>query len=176
MNQLLQDVESVLAAADYRVFVPRSETPAAYFEDESVLGVVYVLQTVAELQQSWEQLQDMFLRENGSLFSDAPTKAWNCYSVFLTRDSADGVDRSKLNAIEEDFRGTRKIVGVGVTTPEDAEAVLAPLLPLRHLHLSSTDNLLQDLRKRLGPEGSPIHGLLLDLDLGTVASQLMESS
>lgn len=174
MNQLLQDAESVLSAVGYRVVVPRSQDAVAYFEDESVLGVLFVLPTARELLETWEQLQDSFLRENGSLFSDAPTKAWNCYAVFLVKEDATGIDRSQLSAIEEDFRGTRKIVGTGVATQEDAESVLAPLLPLRHLRLSATDNLMETLRQRLGTEGSPIQGLLLDLDIATVATQMME--
>lgn len=176
MNQLLQDAESALSAAGYRVSLPRRSDTLVHFEDDSVLGVVFVVPTPTELLETWERLQDSFLRENGSLFSEAPGKAWNCYSVFLTGGTAEGIDRSQLNAVEEDFRGTRKIVGTGVATPEDVESVLAPLLPLRHLHLSSSANLLQLLRERLGPDESPLHGLLVDVEISTIASQLMETS
>lgn len=176
MSQLLRDAEAVLKDAGYRVGPANAGPDCVHFEDDSVLGALFVFESVDDLLESWERTQDSFLRENGAALSNAPTKAWNCYTVFLSELDAKNVDRSRLNAIEEDFRGSRKVVGAGVSTRDDVEAVLAPLLPLRHLLVTTRLDPVELLRERLGDENSPLQGLLSEVEIDVIVSWLLENS
>lgn len=175
MQQLLLDIQSVLASADYRVAFPSQDSASMYFEDESLLGAVFVMDSVDALLDGWEHTQDTFLRRHGSAFSSDPFKAWNCYTVFLTSESRGSVDRSRLIAIEEDFRGSRKLVGTGVASKPDIERALAPLLSLRHLRMSAKGSLHASVSERLGSPDGPLQDILRDVDIEVIASLLLES-
>lgn len=175
LSNTLEEVRAVLDAAGYRTLMPQPTVPSLYFEDLSVLGVVYVVDTVQQLLSGWEHLQDSFLRDNASRLVVDPFKAWNCYSVFLTDEQPAKNDASALFSIEEDFRGTRKIVRAGVSTRHDIERALAPLLPLRRLLTLAPDDIKARLASRLGVPGAPLQGLLLDTKVEQVAASLLEA-
>ena len=79
-----------------------------------------------------------------------------------------------LFSIEEDSRGTRKIVRAGVATRLDVEHALAPLLPLRRLLTLAPDDVKSRLASRLGGPGGPLHALLSDVAVEKIASSLLE--
>ncbi len=174
-NTILMEARAVLDAAGFRTLMPQPTSPCLYFEDLSVLGMVCTVETVPQLLSDWEKLQDAFLRDNAPRLVLDPLKAWNCYSVFLTADPAAKNDVSALFSIEEDFRGTRKIVRAGVAMRHDVEIALSPLLPLRRLLTLAPDDVKSRLASRLGAPGAPLQALLSDVAVDKVASSLLEA-
>ncbi|MCO6512809.1 MAG: hypothetical protein J5I65_18645, partial [Aridibacter famidurans] len=100
----------------YQTSMPVSDPRSVLFEDDVLLGALFVLESPAVILNQWERCQDSFLRENSPRLSIDPYKAWNSYTVLLTEAPTDRNTMEALFAIEEDFRGTRKIVRAGVTT------------------------------------------------------------
>jgi hypothetical protein len=134
MSKLLLGVRGVLSEAGYQTV---SVGSSLLFEDASILGVFYEVDTVEEMLSNWESLQDRFLKECAPRLIVDPLKAWNCYTVLLTGEAADRKQASTLHQIEEDFRGTRKIIRDGVATRAEIETALAPLIPFdEYCHLS----------------------------------------
>lgn len=164
MASTLLDARSLLEGAGYVTVLPSSISTVLHFEDTSVLGALHVLASVEQITRQWEELQDSFLRENATRLAFDPLKAWNCYTVLLTPEVPAKSDASRLFAIEENFRGTRKLVRSGVTTRPDVEAALAPLLPLRRLLSLRHDDAKARLASRLGGDKSPLRALLSDTD------------
>lgn len=173
MSSLVHECRAALTSAGYRTFVPMPHADSLYFEDDSVLGVLYELRSVDDVLNQWETLQDAFLRDNAIKLGTAPTKAWNSYAVFLTSDSHTQDVASKLFAIEEDFRGARKIARAGVKSRQDVDLALAPLLPLRRLLSLTSEDLRGRLITRIGAADPSLHALLTDMDPKLIAASLL---
>ncbi len=120
-----------------------------YFEDDSLMGVVFVYQTVTELLEAWSNDQRDFLKNNATRLRDAPEKTWNLYCVFLTPSDAIESDEYSVSQIEEDFRATRKVAKTGVATAEDALVALLPLLPLQNEVSLGVPDIQKELKDRL---------------------------
>src|SRR5690606_9962921 len=78
----------------------------------------------------------------------AGAKAWNVYSVFLTPDK-DMQQGHQIERIEENFSLTRKLARASITTPDDVERALLPLLSIRSKPLLGASNFETRLRTRL---------------------------
>lgn len=175
MSTVLSEARAVLDAAGFRTLAQSPVATYFYFEDANILGVLHVLDSVDQILSDWESLQDRFLQENAPRLVIDPFKAWNCYSAFITSGPPGKDDASKLFAIEENFRGTRKLVRAGVTNRTEVEAALAPLLPLRRLLTLEPENIRVRLAERLGDSSSPLQGLLSDTDIEKIAAALLEA-
>src|SRR5262245_2292274 len=116
VTNLLSTVRSVLEHVGYRTIGIAPASTSLQFEDESVLGILHVSDSLQNLIDGWKDIQDTFLRDSSSRLLSDPLKAWNCYTVLLTSQPAKREDASALFQIEEDFRGTRKIVRAGIST------------------------------------------------------------
>jgi len=173
MTNLLTTVRSVLEQAGYRTIGIAPASTSLQFEDDSVLGIIYASASLQNLVEEWKENQDTFLRESSSRLLTDPLKAWNCYTVLLSSQPAKREDASILFQIEEDFRGSRKIVRAGVTTRDDVESALAPLLPLRRVLPLQAEDVKRQLATRLGEPGSPILGLLSKVEANTLAASLI---
>lgn len=174
MSNLLLDARALLEEMGYKTFAARPDAETILFEDAVLLGVVVVLDSPRRVLEQWEQLQDRFLRENARRLSIDPLKAWNSYTVLLTEAPADKATTAALFAIEEDFRGTRKIVRAGVSTRATIEAALSPILPLRRLLSITPDDIKDRLSARLADIGQPLQSLLTGAPASTIASALLE--
>lgn len=148
MIDLTGIARTVLSSAGYTVWTARVDTATLLFEDEALSGQVVAFDSISNLLQSWEATQDRFLRRFSRELRASKDKAWNVYSVFLTVDSI-GPGIEAPTSIEEDFRGTRKIVGVGLRGNEDVTRTLLPLLPVQNLIGDLTVNPIEELRTRL---------------------------
>lgn len=175
MSTTAQDARSILEGANYRTLFPKPDAKSFYFEDSTVLGVLYVVESVAALIDDWEQLQDTFLRSNAHRLAVSPHKAWNCYTVLLTTQAPGKVESGQLFNIEENFRATRKIARGGLKSRSDIEVAIAPLLPLRRLLSLHSDDVKSTLMTRLGGSGNPISGVLKDLDPKQIANSVIAS-
>jgi hypothetical protein len=109
------------------------ENDLIVFEDETLIGFINVLEKADDILKTWEKSQDIFLTRNAVRLRSFPAKAWNVYSVFLSTDNLAAKQQTELTQIEEDFRGSRKIAQVGITSLDELFSALAPLLPIKNL-------------------------------------------
>jgi len=103
------------------------------FEDEALFGFISIAVKAEDILEAWEQSQDFFLARNATRLRAAPAKAWNAYCAFITDAVCAPQLKSQLLKIEEDFRGTRKIVQTEITSTDELYAALFPLLPIKNL-------------------------------------------
>ncbi len=149
MPRLLDDIRAVLDGAGFETSLPRPDSLTLHFEDVSVIGHVHVLDSGEEIAATWQAIQDEFLRQNSSRFMKDITKAWNIYTIVVTSSLPTPDVAAALFAIEEDFRGTRKIARAGIVTREDVVVALAPVLPLQNVLAVGLVDAKQRLVERL---------------------------
>ncbi|SRR6266567_3298507 len=128
-----QEVILLLREAGYRVRENFDGMSSLYFEDSTIMGFASVEASYDEILANWKHRQDEFLRANAKRLRNAPLKAWNAYSIFLTSDSRSEEEKRNLYVIEEDFQGTRKIARSDILTRDDIERALYPILPVRNI-------------------------------------------
>ena len=118
------------------------------FENSSVMGFVHIFETAEELLEGWAASQQTALARHAPAIRSAGAKAWNVYSVFLTSDPTQLLDRA-IQRIEEDFSLTRKIARAAIQTPDDVERALLPLISIKAKPLLGASNFETRLRSRL---------------------------
>lgn len=129
---ILYEAKNLLDAAGYHT-CHISEKEWLIFEDEALFGFICLAQKVSDVLEVWEKAQDSFLMRNSVRLREFPLKAWNAYSVFLTEAECPTNLKADLLRIEEDFRGTRKIVQTEISSIDELYAALFPLLPIKNL-------------------------------------------
>jgi hypothetical protein len=122
--------------------------PVTCFENAALMGFIHVFDTADVLLDTWRANQQAALARHAASLRGAGAKAWNVYSVFLTPDQDDRRGR-EIERIEEDFSLTRKIAKASITTPNDVEKALLPLLSIRSKPLLGASNFETRLRTRL---------------------------
>jgi hypothetical protein len=125
-----------------------SAGPVTCFENAALMGFIHVFDTADALLGKWRANQQGALARHAASLRGAGAKAWNVYSVFLTPDQDDRRGR-EIERIEEDFSLTRKIAKASITTPDDVEKALLPLLSIRSKPLLGASNFETRLRTRL---------------------------
>ncbi|AZC58096.1 hypothetical protein [Pseudomonas chlororaphis] len=118
------------------------------FENAALMGFVHVFDTADTLLCTWRASQEVALARHAASLRAAGAKAWNVYSVFLTLDQ-DARRAREIERIEEDFSLTRKIARASISTTDDVEKALLPLLSLRSKPLLGVSNFETRLRTRL---------------------------
>jgi hypothetical protein len=122
--------------------------PVTCFESAAIMGFIHVFESAEALMAGWQASQKTALARHATSLRGAGSKAWNVYSVFLTAERAPSLVRA-IERIEEDFTLTRKIARTSVTTAEDVERSLLPLLAIRSQPLLGASNFEDRLRARL---------------------------
>jgi hypothetical protein len=173
MSSLIDDARSLLEGSGFATFVAAPDAPSLTFEDISVLGQVHALDSADAILANWQLLQDTFLRENAERLSRDASKAWNVYTVLLTRDSPVDEAAAQLFAIEDDFRGTRKIARCGVLSRQDVTAALAPILPLQNVLSVGVVDAKVRLAERLRTISPPLESLVGDASVESVVAMLV---
>lgn len=139
--------EILLRGAGYDTWM--ATTPAVIcFENAAILGFVHVFPSADDLLAHWHEAQHNALSRHGPALRAAGAKAWNVYSVFLTKDQP-STQQFAIERIEEDFTLTRKIARAGVRTQDDLERTLLPLTGIRAQPLPSDADFEDRLRARL---------------------------
>lgn len=118
------------------------------FESAALIGFVHIFETADTLMARWQGTQKATLARHAAMLRGAGAKAWNVYCIFLTAERAPMLTRS-IERIEEDFTLTRKIARAAVTTPEDVEKALLPLMGIRAQPVLGVTNFEDRLRNRL---------------------------
>jgi hypothetical protein len=146
---LPHEVQNILEESGY-ITLPITTPPGSIiFEDASLIGIVFSIESLQELLSHWREMQDQFLATFARQMAGEPNKSWNAYSVFLTTHEPRAEQRSSIVEIEENLRGTRKIVGTGLVSVKDLVACLLPLLSIRHSIRLSTEDYVSRLKDRI---------------------------
>ena len=141
--------EIVLRNAQYETWSWSGPTgPVVCFESAAVMGFIHVFESGDALMAGWQASQTTTLARHAASLRGAGAKAWNVYSLFFTAERAPSLVRA-IERIEEDFTLTRKIARAAVTTAEDVERALLPLLGIRAQPLLGATNFEDRLRARL---------------------------
>jgi len=172
---LLDLARQVLRSAGYLVASTEDRHRSFQFEDEAVLGSLHTFDDITALLETWEAEQDSFLKRSAKALRAEPTKAWNVYTVLLCSQACPDELRSKLDEIEENFRGTRKIARAKLQTLEDVRSALLPLLPLQSVAVLKLEDPIKRLRGRLGShERRVVDGLVGEVAPDVLAAWLVE--
>lgn len=152
MTDLKSPVQALLQEAGYQTWLAPAEGFAAIaFEDDAVMGFVFIFDDVQTLLRLWRDAETMLLTKHALSLQKAGEKTWNIYSVFLSSGRANDVELRAVRWIEEDLERTRKIAACGLIGRDDVAKALLPLLPLQYQPLMDAENLdlTERLRKRI---------------------------
>jgi hypothetical protein len=144
---ILDYARRVLETAKYSTLA--EDKNLLIFEDHSLFGFVWVASSPSEILRKWQQRQDDFLRGRDVQLRNAREKSWNAYSVFLTEPEGTPSEMNEILAIEDDFRGTRKIVKTGIETESHVTQALFPFIAIQSLVQLAEDDAIARLRTRL---------------------------
>jgi hypothetical protein len=128
-----QEIILLLQEAGYRIRENFDGMSSLYFEDSTIIGFASIEASYSDIVANWKGRQDEFLRSNAKRLRNAPLKAWNAYSIFLSPSLCSDEEQGNLYLIEEDFQGTRKIARGDILTRDDVERALYPILPVRNI-------------------------------------------
>jgi|LakMenE01Jun11ns_1017448.scaffolds.fasta_scaffold9948757_2 hypothetical protein len=173
---LKEEIRSVLENGGYQTAIGASTSEIIYFEDENVVGAVFIHSSVNALLENWENLQDRFLGANSRAIRSDPIKAWNIYTVHVTEDHGVPSQNTDAFSVEQNFRGTRKIVRTGVSSRSDVQDAVLPLLPLLHRTVITTDNFAERYKERLHLTSKSLAKLVDFPDLPNVDQDILEES
>ena len=174
MTRIVDDVRAVLATAGFTTIRLRPDSAILYFEDESIMGQVHIVDSAEDVVARWKSIQDEFLAHNAPRFVRDPGKAWNIYTVILAAGTQSTGLMHEFVSIEEDFRGTRKIVRGGVETKSDVVGALAPILPLRNISRVEAGDLRGRLEHGLGSIAPPLEQLVGDVSTEWIGESLVD--
>jgi hypothetical protein len=146
---LIDVSREILGGCGYQTHAPKPVDNVFHFEDDTLLGFVAVHPDVPALLARWREQQDIFVKTQARLLRDAPVKAWNVYSVFLTSAVGSPGLRDRMIAIEEDFSGTRKLLRQALVTRDDVVRALYPLIPVQNVVVLSEADAVDRLRTQL---------------------------
>lgn len=149
MMDIFTQAEIILRDEQYETWTwAGSAGPVTCFENAALMGFVHVFDSADALLGTWKERQQTALARHAASLRGAGAKAWNVYSVLLTPDQ-DLRRGREIERIEEDFSLTRKIARASITTSDDVEMALLPLLSIRAKPLLGASNFETRLRTRL---------------------------
>jgi hypothetical protein len=165
---LIDQAQVLLRNAGYRTQpLGMVQQEGLRFEDDTVLGFLYVFQDVTMLLSGWEGAQRATLVRSAPQLRLSRDKAWNIYAVFITDLPAQAKEMHAISRIEEDFAATRKIARAGVISSADLQRALLPLLPLRTPEDFGVSDYMTKMRSRL----SMLPGPALEAMLGSAPAE-----
>lgn len=123
--------------------------PLLCFEDDTIMGFCRVFDTPEAMLKDWKQIETALLLRYGSRFRSAGEKAWNIYCVFLSSAPANSVHAREVRWIEENLERTRKVASCNLSTREEIQRALLPLLRLQYRPTMQLDGVTDRLRRRI---------------------------
>lgn len=127
----LKTLVDVLESANYKIVSRKDLYNQIVFESDTVIGLAIFWDDCASLITEWQKREAQILKRYAHDLRGAGQKAWNVYSVLLSRAPWDDATQQRMLRIEEDFSGTRKIARAGVTSRKSVVSALLPLMPLQ---------------------------------------------
>lgn len=150
-------------------------TPSIAFESDTVLGFALSYENVPQLLARWREDVDGLFRTNRLALRRANEKAWNAYGVLLSGEPDDGDLAVRLELIEEDLVGYRKIAFAGIADAIDMRNALLPLLPLQSAPKLDAVDMPNEIWLRTKELRKPIvDGFLSRVDRATMLQLLEE--
>ena len=119
------------------------------FEDDSLLGFVFIFEAPDDLIEGWRLAETTFLRAEATRFRAAGEKAWNVYCVVLCGNAGDAQQVRQIGWIEEDLERTRKIAACNITSRAELAQALLPLLTLQQRPLLQSETFEARLHRRV---------------------------
>jgi hypothetical protein len=148
MNILETSAEILREAGFNCSYSSKNEGNSFAFEDQTILGFLFVYPDPIELVECWAQDAEREIASHQLGLRRAGQKAWNTCIVLLGTSAADYAQSVILGAIEEDLTGTRKIIRAGIADIADIRAALLPLLPLQQAPKLEAVDILAEIRQR----------------------------
>ncbi len=145
------------------------------FENATVFGFVLLYIDSASLLERWQSNCDQVLRGMQFRLRQAGEKAWNTYAVLLSDNHTSPDDGVKLQAIEENLVGTRKIARTGVKDSDVLRLALLPLLGIQNAPKLEPIDMADEIRMRTSELPSElVNGFIADAPKSFM-TQLLES-
>ena len=145
------------------------------FENATVLGFVFFYSDSAALLDNWRSDSERVLREAQFSLRQAGEKSWNTYTVFLAENRTNTDDGIKLQSIEENLVGTRKIARTGVKSTEEMRLALLPLLGIQNAPRLEPIDMVSEIRLRTSELSEDlVNGFIADAPQ-SLLTQLLES-
>lgn len=177
MIEMLRVSASILSESGYATeFASVGSSDLLVFEDSTVVGFVFCYVNADDLIDKWERDADAIIDRYRLALRRAGQKAWNTYLVFLSARPVSEGEQARLNAIEEDLGGTRKIARAPVMDVADVRSALLPLLPLQKAPKLEAIDMTAEIQQRtteLRPRD--VEAFLSDAD-DLVVMQVLEES
>ena len=172
---LLETARKTLEVGQYSTSSGTTED-SFYFEDQSLFGLVWIAPNIESIVRDWEKRQDQFLAEREKQLRRLREKSWNAYSVVLCEADPTAEQKNALAKIEEDFRGSRKVVGTGLRAGSQVVRTLLPLLQIQNPVMLQEANAVNRLRTRLSSSPSEVLEALLEkVPAAEIARMLLSS-
>jgi hypothetical protein len=150
LTSIETQLQAVLRDAGYATWSwTGGSVPVVCFEDDVVVGFVFVFADAGTLLECWQAAETGVLSAHAPSLRAAGAKAWNVYSVFVTAGGAALPLARSVRQIEENLDRTRKVAAVGVRDREDVIGALLPVLPLASRAVLEEDDMPQRLHARL---------------------------
>lgn len=133
MTNLLELAADLLRNHGYAVEeLPQGDPAHLLFENDRTIGIVLSYENSAALLSNWARDSETLLEANQLGLRRSLEKAWNAYTVLLAEEPADTLAQARLDSIEENLIGTRKIARAGIGSNEVMARALLPLLPIQN--------------------------------------------
>jgi len=134
------ECKRLLEVNHYEIIPSATALDQFRFEDESLMGLVWVVGSPLEIIENWKARQALFLRDSAVQLRKAEDKSWNIYVVLLAEAAPSPAEKVRLAEIEEDFRSARKIAQADLRTRLDLQRALYPLLPIQNFVSADEEN------------------------------------
>ncbi|MGR4930610.1 hypothetical protein ACIPUD_27960 [Bradyrhizobium sp. CAR08] len=145
MTSTISKVQTILTDAGYAMGKIGQTTT---FEDDVVLGFVFMYPDAAALMERWYDDHTQVLKNAQFALRRSDAKAWNVYFLALADQPANYAEKVTLSAIEENLVGTRKIARAGMIVGDDLREALLPLLPIHNTSQVQAVDMPAEIRLR----------------------------
>lgn len=144
-NRIPSETKSLLEKWGYTVLETNEGKTRLYFEDSTIVGSVYFLESSESLESEWEKMQEQFFTRYAPNLRNAGQKSLNVNLVFLISEE---IASSIVESLEYNFVASRKIVRSGITLGT-LEQALTPLAPILATGTFAVEDPVQILRENL---------------------------
>lgn len=176
MNSIHLLVQETLTEGGYDVMMSdTSGKPITLFENDSLLGFVFVFSNPSTLLEQWRETSQSVIKTKQFALRRAEQKAWNTYLVLLAETPANYGQKIKLSEIEEDLVGTRKIAAAGIANGQAIQDALLPLLPLQSAPRIDSVDMSSEIRLRTSELPVALMDAFLNESSEGTLNQLLEN-
>ena len=176
MSRILDRVAASLHTGDIETEEGEvHDRPVLVFEGHTVMGFAIHYASAASLLDGWRRDLEALVSRHQFGIRRADRKAWNTYAVLLADGPASQLEQSRLDLVEEDLSGTRKIARA-IQDGSDIQGAILPLLPLQHAPRLEAIDVRAEIRLRTNELPSDLVEVFLSDAGESVVLQVMEDA